>query len=141
MICCCGTNFPSTLSPLIMKLWAMAFFLFNSIWAGRMFISICWLQTCHRSRGILFTFFSFFGQTFRTLTCVHPSPMDNIQSDWAWSPFIPITIHLCTFVPFPAHPPIQLPTPSVCPKSFFLDTLGPGLQGLSPKGGIGTSYG
>src|SRR5258705_512759 len=42
----------------------------------------------------------------------HPSPMDNIPSDWAWSPFIPITIHLRTFVPIPAHPPICLPTPA-----------------------------
>src|SRR5258706_9260535 len=36
--------------------------------------------------------------------------MDNILSDWARSPFIPITIHLCTFVPILAHPPIHLPT-------------------------------
>src|SRR5260370_20036107 len=56
--------------------------------------------------------FSFFGQTFGTPTCVHPSPIDNILSDWAQSPFIPITIHLCTFVPIPAHPPIHLPTPA-----------------------------
>src|SRR5258708_21448225 len=51
--------------------------------------------------------FSFFGQTFRIPTCVCPSPMDNILSDWAWSPFIPITIPLRTFVPIPAHPPIH----------------------------------
>src|SRR5258707_15663923 len=54
--------------------------------------------------------FSFFGQTFGTLTCVCPSPMDNILSDWAQSPFIPITIHLHTFVPILAHPAIHLPT-------------------------------
>src|SRR5260370_10189626 len=76
--------------------------------------------------------FSFFGQTFGTPTCVHPSPMDNIQSDWAQSPFIPITIHLLTFVPILAHPPIHLPTPATpnsihLPNFFFLDTLGPSL--------------
>src|SRR5260221_193268 len=63
---------------------------------------------------------SFFGQTFRTPTCVCPSPMDNILSDWARSPFIPTTTHLPAFVPFPVHPPIRLPTPatpdSVCPS-------------------------
>src|SRR5260221_3172185 len=45
--------------------------------------------------------------------------MDNILSDWARSPFIPITIHLCTFVPILAHPPIHLPTPAT-PNSVCL---------------------
>src|SRR6266436_6173930 len=91
---------------------------------------------------------SFFGQTFGTPTCVCPSPMDNILSDWAQSPFIPTTTHLLALVPFLVHPPIRLATlatpDSVCPSIqlfFFLDTLGPGLQGLGPKGGTGTSYG
>jgi len=42
----------SVLSPLMKKFWTMAFSLFNSIWPGRMLISICWLQTCYISRGI-----------------------------------------------------------------------------------------
>src|SRR6266436_2455 len=93
-------------------------------------LSICQLRhlrtpSVHPSDNSVWTpsIFSFFGQTFGTLTCVHPSPMDNILSDWAWSPFIPITIHLLTFVPLPAHPPICLPTPatpnSVCLPQFF----------------------
>src|SRR5258707_13252417 len=65
---------------------------------------------------------SFFGQTFRTPTCVCPSPMDNILSDWAWSPFIPTTTHLLAFVPFPVHPPICLPTPAT------LDSVRPSIQ-------------
>src|SRR5260221_53314 len=64
--------------------------------------------------------FSFFGHTFCTQTWVCPSPMDNIPSDWARSPFIPTMTHLLAFVPFPVHPPICLPTPatpdSVCPS-------------------------
>src|SRR5258706_2059975 len=97
-------------------------------------LSICQLRqlqtpSIHPSDNSVWTpshsvhIFSFFGQTFRTLTCVHPSPMDNILSDRAQSPFIPITIHLCTFVPILAHPPICLPTQatpnSIClPKSY-----------------------
>src|SRR5260221_14376599 len=80
-------------------------------------LSICqlWqLQTSsvHLSDNSVWTpsIFSFFGQTFRTLTCVCPSPMDNILSDWAQSPFIPTTTHLLAFVPFLVHPPIHLPT-------------------------------
>src|SRR5260221_8364056 len=61
-------------------------------------------------RATPFTFLPFFGQTFGTPTCVCPSPMDNILSDWAWSPFIPTMTHLLAFVPFPVHPPICLPT-------------------------------
>src|SRR5258707_15460290 len=89
-----------------------------------------WTPSVHPSDNSIWTpsIFSFFGQTFRTPTCVHPSPMDNILSDWAQSPFIPITIHLHTFVPFPAHPPICLPTlatmNSIClPQIFFFWTL------------------
>src|SRR5258706_15631200 len=74
-------------------------------------LSVCQLQqlqtsSVHPSDNSVQTLriFSFFGQTFRTPTCVHPSPMDNILSDWAQSPFIPITIHLHTFVPILAHP-------------------------------------
>src|SRR6266436_1945930 len=80
-------------------------------------LSICqlwqlWTPSVHLSDNSVQTLsiFSFFGQTFRTPTCVHPSPMDSILSEWAWSPFIPITIHLHTFVPILAHPPICLPT-------------------------------
>src|SRR5258708_5815329 len=58
------------------------------------------IQTPSHSIHIL----SFFGQTLGTPTCVHPSPMDNILSDWAQSPFIPITTHLLTCVPsLPIH--------------------------------------
>src|SRR6266436_8343718 len=89
-------------------------------------LSICqlrqlWTPSVHPSDNSVQTpsIFSFFGQTFRIPTCVHPSPMDNIPSDWAQSPFIPITIHLRTFVPIPAHPPIHLPTPAT-PNSVCL---------------------
>src|SRR5258708_17419821 len=94
---------------------------------------------------------SFFGQTFGTLTCVCPSPMDNILSDWARSPFIPTTTHLLAFVPFPVHLPIHLPTPatpdSVCPSIqlfffffFFLGPLAPPLLVLTLKGVTGKPF-
>src|SRR5258708_3739397 len=64
--------------------------------------------------------FSFFGQTFRTPTCVCPSPMDNILSDWARSPFIPTTTHLsfCLSTWLPTLPTLSRLPPNP-PTSTF----------------------